>query len=83
MKQSKVVLPESIQKLFWDIDPSSLDLERHKKELIVRILNYGRLDDWHWLMHQYGAEEILKVINSLRTGSLREGVKRLIALLIG
>jgi hypothetical protein len=44
--------------LFWDVNPDSLDLEKNKKYIIHRVLDYGLLSDWRLLYSYYGIEEI-------------------------
>ncbi len=35
--------------LFWDIDPETLDLEKHSRFIIERVLKKGSLEDWLYL----------------------------------
>ena len=39
--------------LFWDIDPKTLDTERHRRFIIGRILARGDLDDFAWAKTMY------------------------------
>ena len=32
--------------LFWDVDRSSIEPERHAPWLVKRVLEYGRWNDW-------------------------------------
>ena len=45
--------------LFWDCDPATLDLEKHKRFIIHRVLTRGRWSDWKLLRKTY-PEDILK-----------------------
>jgi hypothetical protein len=56
-------VPISIQKLLWDADPRSLDREAHQQLIIERVLNYGTLADWRWLVACYGANSIRNTLN--------------------
>lgn len=49
-------LPASIQKLLWDADIRSLDERVHRRLIMERVLNYGALADWRWLVARYGAD---------------------------
>lgn len=44
--------------LFWDVDVEKLDLEKHKKFFILRVLEYGKHNDWGLLKKKYSLEEI-------------------------
>ena len=46
--------------LFWDVRINSLHLEKNKKFIIHRVLDYGLLTDWKSLYSYYGIEEIAK-----------------------
>ncbi len=35
--------------LFWDIDPETLDLGKHSRFIIERVLKKGSLEDWLYL----------------------------------
>ena len=64
MKQS---LSNSLSKhLFWDVAPSKLDIERNKKLIIQRVLDYGMLSDWEFIYNRYGLEEIVKIALSIK-----------------
>ena len=63
MKTSKNI-PFSIKKLFWDINKEKLDINLHKKNVIERIINYGELRDWKWLLMVYGKKAIKETLNS-------------------
>lgn len=55
------------QHLFWDVDPKLVDLEKSKKWLIERVLQYGILSDWKKLEGIYGLEEIKSVALTIRS----------------
>ena len=80
MWYSIIMIPSSITKLFWDSDPNILDLEKHKKSIIARTLNYGTLGDWKWLKDKYGNDAITEVTllnDSAGRTSVRVGAQRL------
>lgn len=75
----KESLPDSLRPLFWSYNFSSLDPEKHKKTIIVNVINYGDLSHWRWIKKRYGSESIRKIIFSLpateikkRSGALAE-----------
>lgn len=53
--------------LFWDADPASLDLDRHRKYVVRRVLERGSWADWRLLRRRYGLSEIVEVARDLRT----------------
>ena len=62
MKTSKNI-PNSVKKLFWDVNKENLDTDLHKKSITERVLNYGGLADWKWLSSVYGKETIIETLN--------------------
>lgn len=52
--------------LFWDVDVSSVDLERHKRFIVERVLTRGRLEDFNKLLTLYSTEDIKAAIRKSR-----------------
>lgn len=52
--------------LFWDVDPSKLDPQRNMNQIIGRVLDYGLISDWNYILQYFGIELIAKVATSLR-----------------
>jgi hypothetical protein len=52
--------------LFWDADPSSLQLRRHSRYIIERILLLGGLDVLDWMQRVYTVRRILEVARTSR-----------------
>ncbi len=52
--------------LFWDVDKSKLDVEKNKRLIIHRALEYGLMSDWNWIKEVYGIKEIGVVAKTLR-----------------
>lgn len=75
------MIDDPVARLFWEMDPEQLDLARHQRVIIRRVLNYGTLADWRWLEQHYGREVVRsEALGRGRTG-LRERSGRLAALL--
>ena len=53
--------------LFWDVDPSTLDIGRHRKYVVARVLEYGTLEDWRQLLSCFTLESIIAVSQTLRS----------------
>lgn len=54
------------KKLFWDSDFEQLDLEKHKKYIIERVLERG----YYWMqfkemINHYGRNEVIRIIKEL------------------
>lgn len=80
-----IKLPVSIQRLLWDANPFLLDQEIHRQLIIERVLNYGTLADWRWLVTRYGANSIratLKTQNAFSRSAVRSEARQLASLII-
>ena len=53
--------------LFWDIDPDTLDIDKHSRFIIERVLKKGSLDDWLYLKRIYSLDKIEKESLNLRS----------------
>jgi hypothetical protein len=53
--------------LFWDVDRSSIDPERHATWIVKRVLEYGRWSDWQTLVVLYGKPRLAEMVTSLRS----------------
>lgn len=73
-KKSKVVIPFR-QTLFWDVDPTMIDPEKHAKYIIERILEFGNDEEVRWMWSYYTSECIRDVVENRR--GLRATVKPL------
>ncbi len=50
------------QALFWDTDPKKIDLKKHARYVIERVLEFGDISEAKWLFQQYTKRVIKKVI---------------------
>lgn len=53
--------------LFWDVDVSSIEFDKHKAYIVQRVLEYGLLDDWKKLTDTISLNEIVETCKQLRT----------------
>ena len=65
--QKKITIADFSQHLFWDVDLSRFDLEKHKTQMIWKVLEYGMWEDWQLLKNLYGMETIKEVSLNLRS----------------
>ena len=52
--------------LFWDIDISTLDYEKHSQQIIERVLTRGKLSEWDEIVKYYGLKKIRKEALNMR-----------------
>ena len=54
------------QSLFWDTDPKKINLKKHAKYVIERILDFGNDSEVRWMSRNYSPRLIKKVTNESR-----------------
>jgi hypothetical protein len=62
----QISVPEDLRNLFWDVDMTSLDLQKHKAFVIERVLNMGDQHAVVWLRSVVSEEEIMEVVKTSR-----------------
>ncbi len=55
-----------VSMLFWDVDPSTLDLEFQKDFIIERVLSMGDEEALKWLWKKYGPQTICVTVSNSR-----------------
>lgn len=53
--------------LFWDVDPTQLDLNNHKRFIIQRVIEFGTLNDWKFIKSYYGIAVIGREMTQIRS----------------
>ena len=69
------------QSLFWDVDPKTIDPQKHAKYIIERILEHGSDEEIRWMWSYYPHSLIKDRVENSR-GVLREKTKALWSLLL-
>jgi len=64
-------LPETIKRFFWDVDSNTLDTKIDSDFVISRLLEHGDYDAVSWLRKNFTSPEIINVIKSSRSLSLK------------
>lgn len=64
--KTQINLSDFSPSLFWDMDKTSLDLEKHKRFIIERTLTHGTLSDWFLIKKLYGKRTIKKEAMNIR-----------------
>jgi hypothetical protein len=59
-------LPQKFSKYFWDVSLHDLSIEKNLRFITERILNYGDLDDIHWLLTITDRDFIKIMVNNSR-----------------
>ncbi len=49
-------MPEEVVRLFWEIDPATLDLEKHRDYVLERIMSRGDWAAMSWLRATYSSD---------------------------
>src|SRR5690554_363790 len=65
--EKKITIADFSQHLFWDVDLSRFDLEKHKTHLIHKVLEYGKMKDWNLIKELYGLDAIKETALNVRT----------------
>jgi len=55
-------IPAEVRRLFWDVRPETVDVERHRKWLIRRVLDWGDVPALKWLRQVYGDDALKQVV---------------------
>jgi len=67
------------QVLFWDVDPRNIDVKKHAKYIIERILDFGRDKEVRWMYNFYDRALLKSVVAKSRaltpkTKNFRDGL---------
>lgn len=65
------VLPPSFKDLFWDIDFSSLDVNKNKEFIIERVLDYGDISHFRKIKEIYSLDDVKSVLKKSKTISYK------------
>lgn len=52
--------------LFWDVEASSFDTERHARFIVQRVTTRGRIQDFFTLLELYGRDRIKREVVKIR-----------------
>ena len=55
---------ENIQKYFWDVDYSALEIKKDSTFIISRVLEYGDFPVVRWLLQTYSPDLIKQVLTT-------------------
>lgn len=60
--------------LFWDTDIHSVNMEKNKKQVIQRVLNYGNEKTYRWLFQTCQSAQIIDAVKSDKNINRRSAV---------
>ena len=63
----KITVADFSPHLFWDVDSEKFDLEKYAVQMIQKVLEFGKIEDWELLKLYYGLEKIKNVSLNLRS----------------
>lgn len=55
-------LPDSLRPLLWGLKWDKLNIEDDKEDIIIGVVNGGKMADWRWLQSVYGEDAIKTVL---------------------
>jgi hypothetical protein len=61
------MIPVQFSSLFWDSDVSKIDIHKHKKYIIERVLEFGDTESVRWLSRNYRLSDVYEVLDTSRT----------------
>jgi hypothetical protein len=53
------------KELFWDIDSTAIDVIKHKRIIIERVLTLGNLDEFKFLLNTYSPQTLVNEIEQI------------------
>lgn len=56
--------PPSVLRLLWDVDPSTIDLDRDRALIFERVMTRGTWDAMQWLRARYSREAMAAFLTS-------------------
>jgi hypothetical protein len=66
MRKTADIISKFSTHLFWDVDSSDLEINKHSKYIISKVLQYGKYSDWKVLVASYGIDNIVKKAQTIR-----------------
>jgi len=66
MKNDKKIHELLSKHLFWDVDVSNIDEQKHKTFIIKKVLQYGNFNDWKIIVKFYGEETIIEISKNIK-----------------
>lgn len=55
------------REIFWDTNYDTIDWDKNYRWVICRVLEYGRLRDWHEMKLHYSKDKIIEAATNARS----------------
>lgn len=65
MDRIKSILSNLSPHLFWDVDQKKIDIDKSKRYIINKVLEYGLINDWIIIYKHYGIDQITEIAMQL------------------
>lgn len=69
----KTNIPSKIKSLLWDIDISTIDLDKHYKFIIERVIEYGDIEEVKWMQSTFSKDQIIETLKTSKRISAKSG----------
>lgn len=64
--EKQIKIEDFSASLFWDVDKTSLDFEKHAVHIVDKALNRGSWEDFKLVLSFYGRERVSEIVKGLR-----------------
>lgn len=71
--QNSIQVPDHIKGYLWDINLDQLDVQRHSKYIIEKVLEYGNKKDIKWINETYTRDTIVDTLKKSKRISTKTG----------
>ena len=61
---AQTTLPSFLYQYFWDVDPTKIDLVKHKSYVVERIMIWGNEEAFRWLITIFGERAVRDVLQT-------------------
>lgn len=52
------MIPDELHWLFWDVEPDSIDLEKHRDYVLERVMTRGNWQAMRWLVRTFPGRQL-------------------------
>lgn len=59
-------IPKYLHRYFWDVNPETIDLAKHRRYVIERLLEFGDQESVAWMKKTFPQDEIVEVLKIAR-----------------
>ncbi len=63
-------IPSEYKKFFWDVEFEKINLQKNRKFILERLLNYGTFDTFSWIFSTFSSIEVKNLLKTKGLHSL-------------